>query len=95
MRVSTDDQDENNSKPNQLKVVNTYISSNFTNFNVKTIIYDETMSTSIPIRHNKNTEDYPQRYNFRELLNRPELIRMLSDAELNKFTDCKCQYIFV
>lgn len=49
------------------------------------------MSASIPIRHNKNIEDYAEKYNFRELLNRPELIRMLSDAELNKFTDI-CVY---
>ena len=91
MRVSTDEQDGNNSKLNQLKVINTYISSNFTNFDVKTIIYDETMSASIPIQHNKNNEDYPEKYNFRELLNRPELIRMLSDAELKKFTDI-CVY---
>lgn len=91
MRVSTEEQDENNSKQNQLKAINTYINSNFTNFNVKIIIYNETMSASIPIRHNKNTEDYPEKYNFRELLNRPELIRMLSDAELNKFTDI-CVY---
>ena len=91
VRVSTDEQDGNNSKPNQLKVINTYISSNFTNFDVKTIIYDETMSASIPIQHNKNNEDYPEKYNFRELLNRPELIRMLSDAELNKITDI-CVY---
>ena len=91
MRVSTDEQDGNNSKPNQLKVINTYISSNFNNFNVKTIIYDETMSASIPIQHNKNNEDYPEKYDFRQLLNRPELIRMLSDAELNKFTDI-CVY---
>lgn len=91
MRVSTDEQDENNSKQNQLKVIDTYISSNFTNFDIKTIIYDETMSASIPIQHNKNNEDYPEKYNFRQLLNRPELIRMLSDAELNKFTDI-CVY---
>ena len=91
VRVSTEEQDENNSKQNQLKAINTYINSNFTNFNVKIIIYNETMSASIPIRHNKNTEDYPEKYNFRELLNRPELIRMLSDAELNKFTDI-CVY---
>ena len=91
MRVSTEEQDENNSKENQLKVINTYISSNFTNFNVKIILYNETMSASIPIRHNKNIEDYAEKYNFRELLNRPELIRMLSDAELNKFTDI-CVY---
>ena len=91
VRVSTDEQDGNNSKPNQLKVINTYISSNFTNFDVKTIIYDETMSASIPIQHNKNNEDYPEKYDFRQLLNRPELIRMLSDAELNKFTDI-CVY---
>ena len=91
MRVSTDEQDINNSKPNQLTVINDYINSNFANFDIKTILYDETMSASLPIKHNKNTEDYPQRYNFRELLNRPELIRMLSDAELNKFTDI-CVY---
>lgn len=91
MRVSTDEQDKNNSKPNQLNVINNYIASNFTNFDVKTIIYDETMSASIPVKLNKSTEDYPQSYNFREILNRPELIRMLSDAELNKFTDI-CVY---
>ena len=49
------------------------------------------MSASIPIQHNKNNEDYPKKYNFRELLNRPELIKMLSDAELNKITDI-CVY---
>ena len=91
MRVSTDEQDGNNSKSNQLKTINTYISSNFNGFNVKTIIYDETMSASIPIQHNKTNEDYPEKYDFRQLLNRPELIRMLSDAELNKFTDI-CVY---
>ena len=91
LRVSTDEQDENNSKQNQLNTINTYISSNFNEFDVKTIIYDETMSASIPIQHNKNIEYYSEKYNFKELLNRPQLIRMLSDAELNKFTDI-CVY---
>lgn len=91
MRVSTEEQDENNSKNNQLNTINNYINSTFPDFNVKIIIYNETMSASIPIGHNKNIEDYAEKYNFRELLNRPELIRMLSDAELNKFTDI-CVY---
>lgn len=91
MRVSTQEQDENNSKKNQLNAINNYINSTFPDFNIKIIIYNETMSASIPIGYNKNIEDYAEKYNFRELLNRPELIRMLSDAELNKFTDI-CVY---
>lgn len=91
MRVSTQEQNENNSKSNQLKAINTYINSHFTDFDVKIILYDETMSASIPIGYNKNIEDYAEKYNFRELLNRPQLIRMLSDGELNKFSDI-CVY---
>lgn len=88
IRVSTEKQEDNTSKENQLEVINSYINYTWGNSNVKTIIYDDTMSASLPPKNLNSISDYS--YNtssFYEMIHRPELKRMLFDAELKKFSD--------
>ena len=64
LRVSTGKQDDGYSKDIQLSSANDYIKKFFKDKEIHKIIYDDTMSASIPPRQNRLIDDFPSEYNF-------------------------------
>ena len=81
LRVSTGKQDDGYSKDIQLSSANDYIKKFFKDKEIHKIIYDDTMSASIPPRQNRLIDDFPSEYNFELMLYRPELKRLLNDVK--------------
>lgn len=81
LRVSTEEQDDGYSKNIQLSAANDYIKTFFKDKEISKIIYDDTMSASIPPRQNELIDDFPSEYNFEVMLCRPELKKLLNDAK--------------
>lgn len=81
LRVSTGKQDDGYSKDIQLSSANDYIKKFFKDKEIHKIIYDDTMSASIPPRQNRLIDDFPSEYDFELMLYRPELKRLLNDVK--------------
>lgn len=81
LRVSTGKQDDGYSKDIQLSAANEYIETFFKDKEICKIIYDDTMSASIPPRQNELIDDFPSEYNFEVMLYRPELKKLLNDVK--------------